>query len=88
MLIFPPQITHILSVLHKLNSTGKIKLPNDQGKETTEKLSTIMNSWTNGVHHLLVDVVEVFCHVPRPHRRVLATLAPVGWIVISVFCTI
>ena len=29
--------------------------------------------------YLLVNIVEVLGHIPRPHRRVFATLAPNGY---------
>ena len=29
--------------------------------------------------YLFVDIVEVLGHIPRPHRRVFATLTPIGY---------
>ena len=36
--------------------------------------------------YLLVNIVEVLGHIPRPHRCVLATLAPDGifWLYVNV----
>ena len=39
-------------------------------------LLVIMNLF---LWHLLVDIVEVLGHIPRPHRRVFATLTPIGY---------